>query len=730
MRLRHFVFATLVIANGLAWAELPVEAVCVRGLLGTNPKSVNPNGAKVTNSTIGRVSIDFFSDGHIAARFNSEVDVNSRKNGGSGEELIQTLSNHADPSSPTALRVEEKAVVPQARLNQFLSETQSQAFAARSKLSQPLRWQLRDNPPAGKRFVTITEYGKHFVFNLPKSNSAFVVKPRFRKYFEAPAAPSVDPSEHRSVMGNLTALELKITVANGPGTDAFLSHEDTVFKPRIMISDEIADRIKALDGRDPDLNSALFALKNETLGLPSSAGRPLNNPAHVESMFQALGLLLAKDAKFLQPSFAVQYERSSYRAMVDRNEFQFTADRNVRIYSAAQISSSRMQNYLGETPLFQSGPDETFAELKSPVSEKQNGSAIYTSLRSGLDREHVPVYRKGSGKFAIARMIDQEIRDQYVDRTLIDQGTKYWLIKGTGNLDSAPKKNDLLAKGDIEVAFPVTTRAGQRLRVQFRYKQVNRMNEGRQGVLDRIRIYNDMGFEIPVKPGFDDLLWQASRREADEVLSLEVDGTILPFKSRITSQETAAYKKFFLDFYEYQTHLRGQPRSLETLDRVGSAAALERLGRSLKLENVVHFIIDRTKRVALGAVITVAALSTYQHVMTPKIVNTPTQQEISINRPDASVDRFPEAKQPSQPVVLRGLRSPKYGILDLHAVPDTQGGFVFVVPEQTQTRLRIERAEKVEFFAGTGDRIVFSVFEGQTGQLLLRPKAIDNRDEI
>lgn len=680
-----------------------------------NSQQVSKSEKEVLNRVLGQVELHFQGRGKLVANFTPEIDHASRSRAGDGDILIETLMPLLDVTSPTSMRVEEKAVIPSERVNEFLTRTQSTEFAEKYNEGQRLHWAPRDLPQAGHKFVTITEYGKHLTYSLPASASTFVVKPRYRKYYDFPEHSRDQIDSYTSALGSLVAFELKITSLSGPDSDLFLAVPNTVFKPRIFLSDALADRLKQINADSDTYRDDLTQIENEVLALKTPDNQPLNRLDHVESVFKALQHLLSKDPHFLQPTFVVKYERSSYRMNLDKREYQFTSDQNVGIYLPIRgLKSDDMQLYLNQQAVFKSNDNESFVELKSPVSEKRWGSPLYRSMISWLEQHHVVAYRKGSGKYAIAKFVDQGVLGKNIDRTLLDQGVFFWLIKGTANLDSPPKKNDLLARGEVEVTFPFAVKDGRTFRIMFRYRGSNRYNGFRHSYLDRIRILDDRGSEIKVQPGFDDLIGRSYNLESDEIAGLNVDGKIIPFKLRILNSELQEYRRFFSNFYAYSETLRGNGRNLDVLDGVTDRKGLQRYARRLKAENVVHFIVERTKRVALGAAITLAALGGYDYLRSP-----PTATAVNAPFQSSSVrDNF-------QAWVLKGLRTTDHGAIDLFVEPHraVNGEFVFSIINEQE--YNFSDSQFVDTYDSNGNVLRFIVKRSPAGKIEMHFKEMN-----
>lgn len=358
----------------------------VAQLTSEQPKTVK----SVLDHIVGHVKTSTSDKQNVTTiKVEQNIDTASRKNAGRGEELIQLLSPHKDPNSATIERVEEKAVKSEADFKSFMEYLQSKEFGDKYNKGTPNTWGMRDTPNPGREFLTVTEYGQHFVFkmNSERGKSSFVIKPRFRKYFDYDAANPNDMSQYRSITGEIVAFELKIAGTEGPADGQFLEIPGIVFKPRILVNDQIAGRLKNLNGESADFAKELESIRNDILELKSQTGAILNPVEHVESMIKSVQWLLGKDPAFLTPQYITAYNRSSYKMASDAGEYQLTADRNIRVYKAdANIKSETVVQYIAKPSLFTSLSGEVFVELKSPENEKKFKSKLYQDLIANVEK--------------------------------------------------------------------------------------------------------------------------------------------------------------------------------------------------------------------------------------------------------------------------------------------------------------------------------------------------------
>lgn len=698
---------TSLVGGALLLAPLLVAAqpasLCVDLLnAGKGSGVVEAQNNLVINSISGRLQIFQEAGKAPVGYFIDKNEVGAVRNMGSGDRLINSLSSFANTNDPTSLRVEEKIVAKYNLFLNYLDRSQTPDFISSDIGANQILWQARDVAPEGKIFTTITEYGTPLVFRLSSNSASFVVKPRYRKYF---ASSKADPNTNiEAVFNDLVAVELKITSAKGPNDHSFLGIDDTVFKPRIFVTNEIADALKLIDGSEAQYQE-LLDIETAVLSMKDSSGSLVNNSAQVRSFFAALSILVEKDAHFMRPVFSVKYNRDSYKASIDGHEYQLTADRNIKIFKASSnIKASQMQSYFHREPLFASADDEAFVELKSPVADRLNSKPAYMALMRQLSSMHLVSYQRGKGKYSIARYVDQGVRDVHIDRTLFDQGTKYWLIKGTGNLDSTPKKNDILMRGRFGLAFPFNASANEVMRLVLNYKQVNRLDGNQIAVLDGIQVVNRLGAKVKMDEDFDKLVEDVQQGIAGDIIAIEAGGSLVPIKPIISTEEFAEYKKFFLDFFEYDTHFFSRkPRSLSvSMSKNNNSGSLRLYSLKTRIDNSLHFLMDRLKRVTIGSLLTVAAIAAYDQY-----------RAVDISQPQPVVESRVQA---AGDLYLKGLYS-KQGQITLIAKPHDQEHYRYYLPPSSNIQLKLN--QNIELMDKEGNSIFFKVMKDKRSRLYL-----------
>jgi hypothetical protein len=684
--------------------------ICGKLLSKAQPQALMQTVTPTTLDRIsGRVSLHQGPRGY-SATFKSTSGESSEIDGGAGEQLIEALKSHIDENSPTALRVEEKAIIETSDVQRFLKETQESVALAAHNKNQSVVWSQRDKPRDGHQFVTLTEYGGQIIYHLDNSAVSFVAKARYRKYYEFPVSASQDLNQYQPVLNDLTAFEIKMTSLMGPKTDGFLAEPETVFKPRIMITNEIADGLKLVRGNDLNMIEKLNELKEKVLALNKSGATPLNRVDQVEDLFSGLVILLKTDSNFLQPSLAISYERESYRFISTKGEFQFTVDKNVKMFRGnSNTPTAQMKQYLMQPMTFQSRPNEAFAEIKTPIKEKQSQDPLYVGLYDAMNLNHLPGYRKGSGKKSVAKFLEQAIGDQNVDKTLFELGTKFWISKSVSSLDTYPKKNNLITKQEIEMAVPFTAKNGEEFKLVISYQPVKKQNSAHIAVLSELRIYDPNGMKVSLQPNFDNFVREVVMKKDLKVIGLDIDDMVIPFPIRLTADEVKHYEDFLSTFFKEDSTLTGSVRSLDKFSEVNSQSGLKYEMAKLKAANFVKWVIDRTGKVAFSALLTTGLITYFAFGNNPAAapvlpVSAPTQIEQVLPadvQPVISVNGFKD--QAGQSVPLMGYL-------------DKQNNYYFYFDAKLEQKYKQQKS--IQLFGKSGDSVQLTAVGVKNGRTI------------
>jgi len=212
-------------------------------------------------------------------------------------------------ASTTALRREEKIVVPAKQAEAFLKQLEQTVG--------PLK--LRDVPPEGKVFVTRTRYlntGKllpELLGYRPIPEGSISPKIRIRKYLTKDLGTgTLRPSP---LTDGISLLELKTPHPTKPGI---------TLKPRLFVNDRHLDLL---------LSGKRFANAGERAQIVQSLKADTRNDAEtVDRMVGLLGEIHARSAdKKLEPWIQTDYQRSAYQlSLPSGGDLQITVDRKVR----------------------------------------------------------------------------------------------------------------------------------------------------------------------------------------------------------------------------------------------------------------------------------------------------------------------------------------------------------------------------------------------------------------
>jgi hypothetical protein len=218
------------------------------------------------------------------------------------------LGQLAHESSTTSLRREDKVVVPEAYATQFLRDLERRFGTLK----------LRDVPPAGRVYLTQTDYlntGKLLSSLLGYSaaipEGSIKPKIRVRKYLTRDRAGKVRPS---ALTDGVSLLEVKMPHPTQAGVS---------LKPRLYVNDS---QLKLLLNRKRYADEPTRAAVVQTLKADSR-----NDAATVDRMVALLGALHDRhESKKLKPWVQTEYQRNAYLIPLPGGaEVQITVDKEV-----------------------------------------------------------------------------------------------------------------------------------------------------------------------------------------------------------------------------------------------------------------------------------------------------------------------------------------------------------------------------------------------------------------
>ncbi len=236
-----------------------------------------------------------------------------------------------------------------------------------------------------------------------------------------------------------------------------------------------------------------------------------------------------------------------------------------------------------------------------------------------------------------------------VDKTLFAEGSVFWLIKGTLNLNRPAVEKDILDRTEVQVAYGFKTRSGQYFKLQLQYRPINQ-NGQRDAILDEIKLLDSYGQKVKITPGPEALIQKAYGTNLNELAALEIDGAVMPFKILITAAERESYQAFFKDYFENSTMLNGKQRSMTVKDDVNTAQEMKAYLKRLKFDNFGQFMIKRGARVVVSAAIQAAAIGGLlvagSAMLDDSQSTSPAVEAPSSATPAASTAATPESKPP------------------------------------------------------------------------------------
>ena len=573
----------------------------------------NKSGINIT----GNISISRTESRSEEASFTGFVDKFYIKPDLSQKLLSQlSLLNERGPrDNLTEFRVEEKAIITNKNATTFLNETSKDLS---------LTWQLRDVPPPGKQFLTVTAYGKTFQF-ANEGLQPIVGKLRIRKYY------SHDPNGQnlQSVFPNISALELKLSnIGRFDNTGKAIVVENGVFKPRIYISDSQLVQLLQLARGKFESAEALQKLISDIAELKNPATQQnFNKPEHVKYMLETLELLQSQAPKLLETDKVIAYNRKSYSALdKEGNEYQFTLDEKVRVFAGnPKILCCNLEKYLSEKPLEILPKDYVFAELKSPISEKLQYSKIYTALYSTLIREHFGTLNQG--KYSLSAKKISTIFEENSNSIIEERGTLLWLIRGASFFPEPQNRKGIVEHGQVKIAIPFEYQT-ETYRMMVEYKTVVTTNAKREAYADKIQIIDQAGRKIDLKDSdLKDVLRSFRDFSDKELAGLMIEGVPIIIKPKITADELKAYIDFFNDFFVNFSKSPKNPRDPELLQRIHTSKQLSWYIKKMKLQNFLAYTWSRIHRITMGADIG-AAVIWYSPFAVEKVTPPPQQQSI------------------------------------------------------------------------------------------------------
>lgn len=575
-------------------------------------------------------------------------------------DLLQKLSVLADPvggrENLTAFRIEEKAIIKHDNAQKFLKE---------SEKNLNLTWELRDVPPKGEQFLTVTAYGKTFQL-ATESKLPILGKLRIRKYY----SQTESGQNLRPVFNNISVLEFKISnIGRFDETGKAFVLENGVFKPRIHISDsQLVQLIQLSKGRFESAEN-VERLITEIASLTHPNGQPFNKLETVKNMLDLLKFLNEQSPKLLETDTVIAYNRNSYTARdKDGVEYQFTVDNNVRVFAGnPRILCCSLDKYLAEKPLEILPKDHVFAELKSPVDAKWQFGTVYANLYSMFTREHFGSLN--SGKYALSNKKISSIFEESSNKILEEKGTLLWLIRGSGFLPEPQNRKAIVEHGQIKIAIPFAFESKD-YRLMVEYKTYITTNSQREAFVDKIQIVDQVGRKVDFKDGeFKDLLRSFRDLSEKDLAGVLVEGHPIIIKPKISATELKEYVEFFNDFYVNFSKAPKNPRDAEMLQKIQTVDQLAWYTKKMKMQNFVSYTWSRVHRLAAGAIIG-ATILWYNPFQGEKVVVPNTTNEryvIEIQDKAAGQTRYFDPK--TQTYIEKDTWPSDYQVVPLTEVP-------------------------------------------------------------
>jgi hypothetical protein len=263
-------------------------------------------------------------------------------NGQQGRVLVKDLRDTIKSGNATTCRQEQKSVIPYQewdRIEAVLKEkyglhdkdAQKKIVAARGDSFRPekneVRFYYRDiKAPEGKINTTFTLYGHGAKFENHGVETRVRMRTRFylncRKVAEGDANNPYDREDcsRAGDTANMGHLEIKI---KHPSPDK----ENGVNKYRILLDDKNLIKLYNVDPtNEAEFNKTIEELKKAALEInmkdvskikdekkkKAAEKENIEIPVRVERMFETYKMMAKKNPRFIQPQYAISYERTGY----------------------------------------------------------------------------------------------------------------------------------------------------------------------------------------------------------------------------------------------------------------------------------------------------------------------------------------------------------------------------------------------------------------------------------
>jgi hypothetical protein len=317
------------------------------------------------------------------------------------------------PTGPTDDRIEEKRVVRDTSASELVTQMEASGFV------------LRDVPPSGKLNVTDTDYLPDHTYYLNGQKLKFKI--RFRKYGTVDEKDPQGSWTPISSMRDKSTLEFKI---EQPDLKASVKKRQlTVWDSDKMLLANPLAYPKSVEG----IRKRLIELNPPTTKLSQKQVERLVDQAMFDFRLryeEAQSLIasrkatvvsedgssrLLKDGVVVGLDVNTRYVRNAFkRDLGNGYEVQITLDSQIMFYDYQ--SKERFQRY---------APNEVVAEIKLPpvysvitpqmIAENPSLQQV-KDVRDKLDTDHLPDYKKDSGKSSSAK----SKRPQAIEETVIE----------------------------------------------------------------------------------------------------------------------------------------------------------------------------------------------------------------------------------------------------------------------------------------------------------------------
>jgi len=512
--------------------------------------------------------------------------------------FLTGLSSFFTNSSTTTTRVEERAVIRAQESEKIISES-------------GLKWKPRDVKKDGEDFTTITTYSSKFIMETESGVKASA-KLRSRKYYSHETGHH-QAANMKSVYGDIGSLEIKVSNIVGMDSDGVKTSPGSVFKPRIFISDATVERISKLTLSKLKKDATQSAFVEEIHALKDQDKLLNPNKDEVAQFVKSLVLLLEQNPNLFEVQTVIAYNRDSFSANTENGlEYQYTVDRNVRIYEPDhRIKVAGLSGYLDKDPMIKVDDDVAYAELKSPLVEQTENTPDYQRMSQILFSRHLSAFESGKGKHSLATRTRNFIAQTDLSEKLHTEGLYFFIVKGFGNLPTQPNKKTYKENKEWSVAMPLILNNDEH-RLILGYRS-NTVKDKTRFLLRSIEMVDSFDRKINLDSNAVKHILNTALLKEDYT-TITIDNQSLTFPGIVNPETTEKLSDFFSRFFRSFLKEEDTLRDITSLYGINNALQLRAYERRMNIVNKLNKWKDRFQKVGMQIVISSALLVGYAYI--------------------------------------------------------------------------------------------------------------------